>query len=188
MIQFGTSLDRALPDLVIFDLEASGQFPARHEILQIGAVRVSPDLKTVRAEFFTYTQPQHIETADPVALQKIGYSPETWKNAKPLDEALAEFAAFIEGGLLAGYNVSFDWGFLKDVLQKSDANVHLDYHVFDIMSLVLADVLKSGKPQSVRLTHVLQRLGLPPQPEPHNALEDSRCALAVLKTLTDRQP
>lgn len=185
-MHLASSFDQRLPDLVVFDLEATGTTPEEHDILEIGAVRVSPDLVTIRGEFEAKTQPTRLATADPAALKISGYSPADWSTARPLADVLREFAAFADGALLTGYNVAFDWGFLRTAFQRLGLSLNVDYHVFDVMSLVVARTLSAGQPASIRLGATLTRLGLPLQPEPHRALEDARATLALLKFLQQR--
>lgn len=178
-----SSFDQRLPDLVVFDLEATGTTPEEHEILEIGAVRVSPDLGTIRGEFEAKTQPTRLATADPAALKVSGYTPADWSAARPLADVLREFATFADGTLLTGYNVAFDWGFLRAAFQRLGLSLNVDYHLFDVMSLVVAQTLSAGQPASIRLGATLKHLGLLPQPEPHRALEDARATLAILRAL-----
>lgn len=181
-----THVEERLPDLVVFDLETSGFYFDTDEIIEIGAVRIAPDLKTPKGEFLMKVRPLHPETIDPETQRVNGYTREGWADARPLADVLRAFATFADGSLLAGYNVAFDWGFLKHAYRTAAIDLNVDYHIFDVMSLVLADTLKTGQPASIRLSAALKRLGLPPQPKPHRALEDAKATLLVLQALLKR--
>ncbi len=178
-----TTFHDRLPDLVVFDLETTGYFFGEHEIHELGAVRVSPDLRTIRGEFDRRVRPEHPERITPEILAREHVTLEMLQQGDLLPTVLKDFASFAAGSVLAGYNVAFDWGFLKHAYRTHDLDLDVDYHVFDVMSLVLADVLRRGRPQSIRLRDALLRLGLPPQPEPHRALTDARLTLEVLRAV-----
>lgn len=181
-----TTFDTRLADLVVFDLETTGFFPGQDEIYEIGAVRVSPDLSVERGTFERRARLVHPERVDRAYLSKVGVVLDELQQASPLSEVLKDFADFSDGSVVAGYNVAFDWGFMKAACQTHSIDLNVDYHIFDVMSLILSDVLRSGRPTSLRLRDALLRFGLPPQPEPHRALTDARLTLAVLRAWIER--
>jgi DNA polymerase-3 subunit alpha (Gram-positive type) len=178
-----TTFDHAIPDLVIFDLETSGFFPGEHEILEIGAVRMSPDVKTTRGEFNRRIRPERPEAIAPEIMEIEGLTRDMLMSGDPPATVLHDFAKFTHGSVLGGYNVAFDWGFLKQACRHYNVTLTVDYHIFDVMSLVLADVLRHGQARSIRLKDELLRLGLPEQPVPHRAIVDARLTVQVLQKL-----
>lgn len=174
------------PEFVIFDLETTGLKPRWHEIIEIGAIRVSADLTRELGQFERKIQPTHIETADPESLRVNGYQPDRWNEAMELKKALSEFAAFIKGGLIAGYNVAFDWMFLREACVQNAISLDIDYHIFDVFSVAWLHSQTFAKPKSLSLTNLAQLYELPPQPEPHTALADACLTLDLLRAVQQR--
>ncbi|MFH1170951.1 MAG: 3'-5' exonuclease [bacterium] len=171
----------ANPDFVFFDLETTGFDPRSHEIVEIGAVRTSADLADVRGEFERKIQPEHIETAMPESLKVNGYTPELWANAVPLASALADFAAFGTGGVLAAYNITFDWMFLHIALLETKTLVTFDYHRFDVFSIAYENARREKEHFPLDMRSMCRLFGVPVPPDPHRALADAQTALALLR-------
>lgn len=169
-------------DLVVFDLETTGLDPRAHEILEIGAVRLAPDLKELGA-FSIKIRPSHIETAMPEALAVNGYTPERWADAAPIQETLKRFAEFGAHAMLSGYNITLDWEFLHAALSTNDIPSAFPYHRLDVFSLAFAWAVKRGITVPLDLQSICRQLSIPPPPEPHQALEDARAAAALLRAL-----
>ncbi len=74
--------------LVFFDLVTTGLNPLRHEIIEIAAIAARPPHFRSFAEFKIKTLPQHIETADPEALEINQYSKKSWAQATVLKQGI----------------------------------------------------------------------------------------------------
>ncbi len=174
------------PSCIAFvDLETTGLDPSRHEILEIGVVLVEARSLEVISERELLVAPARIEDADPVALEIAGYSEARWADAMPLAEALLAIAPLLEGSLLAGHNVGFDWGFLEAGYRQAGlALPRVDYHRVDTASLAWP-LVASGELASLSLDAVAAYFGLA-RPTPHRALADARCSLEVARRLSDR--
>lgn len=170
-------------DFIFFDLETTGLDSRRHEILEIGAVRVSADLTTVRGTFEEKIRPKHPETALPEALVVNGYTPEAWYEARELREVLDAFCVFGSGGVLAAYNVTFDWDFLHSALRDFAIPDPFDYHRFDVFSVAYDYAMTHGGVAALDLETVSRFFHLPDPPRPHQALADAQAAFAVLRAI-----
>lgn len=174
-------------DLLMFDLETSGLDPRVHEILEIGAVRLTDDLRQ-KGEFVCKVQPLNIAAAMPEALAVNGYTAEQWRDAVPIRQALEQFVNFGDGAMLAGYNLAFDWEFLHAALSVNDIPAAFPYHRFDVFSLVYEWALKRGISTPLDLQSVCRQFGITPPPTPHRALEDARAEAALLRALRRSSP
>lgn len=170
------------PDFIVFDLETTGFDVRKHEIIEIGAVRVSSDLKEIRGTFEERIRPLHIERAMPDALVVNGYTPEMWQDARILREALEAFCAFGRGGMLAAYNITFDWAFLHVALLESALEAPFEYHRFDVFTLAYEYMLVHGDSR-MTLRAMCEHFKVPVPPEPHRALADAQAALDVFKAI-----
>ena len=112
-----TALER---DLVFVDLETTGFDPDTHEILEIAAIRTTPDASTVVGSFECLVLPEHIQSASPEALVINGYSEGEWAfDGVSLDLALDKFLNICFGGVtLVAHSATFDWGFLRAALTR----------------------------------------------------------------------
>ncbi len=172
------------PDFVIVDLETTGLDLTRHEIIEIGAVRVSADLSAERGTFSQKTLPNHPDTADPEALAVNGYTKAAWAEAVMLDHAISEFLVFADGGMLAGFNVAFDWAFLHTALNQLGIPLPREYHIFDVFSLAYHRALQQGPVDRWSLAALCKHFGVPVPAKPHRALADARATLALLRAVT----
>lgn len=169
------------PDLVVFDLETSGLDPRVHEVLEVGAIRVAPDLQTERGVFERRFRLERPGDADPAALAVCGYSLERWRDAVDRATGLRELAAFSQGALLAGFNVAFDWGFLNFAFRRAQVVPRIDYHLFDVFSVAFERT--AGEDGGYTLRTFCRRFNVPAPGEPHHALEDARAALELLRAV-----
>ena len=166
--------------LVFVDLEFTG-LEAEHEILQIGAVKVTQPTFTVVGEWQTKVKPEHIKNGNAQTLAMVGYTEELWKDALPLKDALIRFNTFADGAVLVGYNVTGDFYQLK----KSYAHVGLEpsYHwqVLDVLSMIFAELYKSNM-EGFRMVEVVRYFKLKEQ-HWHDALVDARATYDIFMKL-----
>ncbi|MBC7174050.1 MAG: hypothetical protein H5U40_16530, partial [Polyangiaceae bacterium] len=94
-------------------------------------------------------------------------------------------APLLDGALIAGHNVGFDWDFLEAGFRRAGLVLpSVDYHRLDTASLAWPLVV-TGELQSMSLDAVAKLFGLD-RPHPHRALADARCALEVARRLVER--
>ncbi|MCR5214533.1 MAG: topoisomerase DNA-binding C4 zinc finger domain-containing protein [Eubacterium sp.] len=113
------------PDYVVFDLETSGVYPQKDQIIEIAALKVR-DHKVVD-EFSTLVNPQcHISEA---ASNVNGIYDHMVKDAPLISEALPKFIEFIEDLPLLGHNIHvFDMKFIyRDCQEYLDGVPDNDY-------------------------------------------------------------
>jgi DNA polymerase III epsilon subunit-like protein len=101
-----------------------------------------------------------------------------------LEVAIKEFLEWIKNikeKTIAGENPSFDRDFLKISAQKYEIEWTLGHRTIDLHSLCYTHLLKRGlKPptengrSALNLDKILEYVGLPPEPKPHNALTGAK--------------
>lgn len=170
-------------DFLFFDLESTGLDPQVHEVIGIGALRVSADLTREKGTFVRKVHPLHPENALPSATAINGYSPERWRGAVSLHDALTDFAAFGKGCIIAAYNITFDWTFLQAALHREGMEDPFNYHRLDVFSLALARSLEEASDVRLDLESMCRKLHITVPPKPHQPLEDARAALEVFRAL-----
>lgn len=169
------------PDFLVIDLETTGDDPRRHEIIEIGALRVSSDLQAIHATYETKVRPEHPEIALPEALAVNGYAPELWHDALPLREAMDRVLEIGKACVLAAYNVTFDWSFLQRAMHRFSLVDTLNYHRFDVFSLAYEYALRK-KLGRLDLQSLCDHFSIE-RPRPHRALADAKAALEVWRRI-----
>ena len=95
----------APPQLVVLDTETTGLDPERDRIIDIGAVRLGPDLE-VRDRFVTLVDPG---VPIPLFITRLaGISDTHVRGAPAFPEAFAALRQFAGDAVLVGHNVGFD--------------------------------------------------------------------------------
>ena len=97
---------------VVFDLETTGLDPTRHEIIEIGAIRVNRD-SDVHDTFESLVRP--IKRIPKRITQINGISQDMVDHeGEPLETVLRDFAEFIKDLPLVSFNADFDMAFLRN--------------------------------------------------------------------------
>jgi len=151
---------------IFCDIETTGLDPRKHEIISICIIIDTPSRTEV------YNQkilPEHIDTADPLALDINGYSPELWHDAIPLEVAIGDIYKRIRKGIFIGWNPKFDMSFILAALARYG---YCTPRVRQIDCMVLAHEHLIGI-HSLSLTSVRSYLGLS-NIEAHTAYQDAK--------------
>ena len=99
------------PRYVIFDLETTGRDPNAHDIIEIGAIKVTHG-STSMTLFQTYVKPD--QPVPPVIARMTGITQAmVEREGKPLESALKDFQGFVGGLPLLSYGADFDMRFLR---------------------------------------------------------------------------
>jgi DNA polymerase III subunit alpha, Gram-positive type len=174
--------DRAI---ILTDVETTGLDPRRHEIIDIGAIKIDQNLN-VLGRFATKVKPQFLGSADPVALKINGYSPDAWGCAEHPWTAFHDFHKFSAGEILAGWNVAFEFMFLKDAFQEYQvADIMTSYAHLRIDLPSIAWALIPGL-KKFSLNAVGAHFYIPPEFEPHTAIGGAEYELEVFRHLKGR--
>lgn len=104
---------------VVFDLETTGLSPDRHEIIEIGAIRVDRD-GDLHDTFSVLVKPDRKISAAITRLTGITNA-RVESDGVALGDALAEFRAFVADLPLVAYNARFDLRFLRAASEKANA-------------------------------------------------------------------
>ena len=161
-----------LPErFIVFDFETTGLDSSKHEIIEIGAIRVNRDSK----QHDTFEAMIKISNRIPKRITEItGISQEMVQDGIPLPEALEQFRAFVGDLPLVAFNAQFDEGFLRAACAKTDSG-HFKNEV--CCALQLARRAWPGR-ESYKLQD-LARDGNLNLAEQHRALGDCQRAMIV---------
>lgn len=177
--------------MIVLDIEASGTNYEKHSILSLGALDFEhPDNRL-------YLECQAWEGAhiDKEALEVNGFTYEQATDNLKQTEAqlIAQFLSWadgIEDQTLAGQNVSFDRDFVKAACERAGYNYPFAHRTLDTHTLAYMHYVLHGKPIPIDKRHsaldldtVLNYVGIPNEPEPHNALTGALSHAEVISRL-----
>ncbi len=154
-----------------------------HEIIEIGVVLTAPDLEVIE-EFDLKIVPEHIESADPVALKVNHYDEKDWKNALNLKKAMKILADKTKDCIMVGHNVAFDAGFLEYAFNETSIANTMHYHKLDTISIAWAKLHRDPSLEHFSLRELCVRFGIENK-KAHTALSDARATFELYKKLME---
>ncbi len=171
--------------IAMTDLETTGDVPAIHEIIEIGLVVFDQESFEIVDTLNIKVKPEHIETAPPGVLEYNGYTQEAWKDAISLEEAMKQYGEKTKECIFCTYNVSFDWAFIVDAFYKTKLqnpmSTRENHDRLDLLTLAWEKGLKKEK--SLSLKSACNLFNIPPEPEPHSALNGTMTAYKLWKKI-----
>lgn len=160
--------------IAIIDVETSGLDPRENEILDLACVMDGRG-------FHVKVKPTRMQYASERAIEINGYTPEAWEDAIPLDAALIMLNDFVgTSAVFMAYNVAFDWGFVYEAYRTCGLTNPFTYQKLCLMSIAWAQNPEKTPPT---LKSLCERLGIPPEPPVHQAINGARCAAQVATVL-----
>lgn len=165
-----------LPDrFVVFDLETTGLDANKHEIIEIGAIRVSKE--SINHESFQTLVKANKKVPKRI-IELTGISQEMLdRDGEPLDQALREFSEFVGDLRLVSFNAEFDMAFLNAALATCG---HSNFGNPVSCALKMARRAWPNR-KSYRLADIAKDGNLDAS-DSHRALGDCKRALAVYCT------
>jgi len=175
-------------NLAFIDLETTGFFPSRHEIVQIGCLVArqvenssGPKLEIVE-EFEHKVKPTNIKDADPEALRINGYNEADWVFALDLKSALEDLSSKAKDAVMVSHNVAFDYGFLQKAFEVTGVPNLLHYHKLDTISIAYAKLYANPDVKRFSLQALCEYFQIENK-RAHTALSDVRAMYELYKKL-----
>ena len=177
--------------IAVTDLELTGLDPDRHEVIEFGLVVLEPHTLRVAEEWEANVIPQHLENADPEAMQVNGYTPQAWRNAMHIDAALAQFLEKTRGTVFASWG-AIDWIFITKALRERNINPkeYFFKHPRDLWSIccqLYQERIRESGISNPSLSWFSEELGIPKEPAPHRALNGARQAALVYHAILTKK-
>ncbi|BDR56313.1 PolC-type DNA polymerase III [Xylocopilactobacillus apis] len=149
---------------VVFDIETTGLSVEYSEIIEIGAVKFSNGRKVGEfQEFINIGKPLKEFTKELTSI-----TDENIKSGKLNQEVITDFHKFIDGSVLVGHNVKFDWGFINKNFERLGLS-KVDRPVIDTMGL---GRFLYPELSNVRLETLAKRVGIS-LTHHHRAIDDA---------------
>lgn len=168
-------------NFAFIDIETTGLNMLKHEIIEIGCVLTTPELEVIE-EFELKIKPEHIETADSVALKVNHYDPDNWRSALDLKEAMEILSHKVKDCIMVGHNVAFDAGFLEYNFNKLQIQNTMHYHKLDTISLSWAKFHNDPSIEHLSLRELCIHFDIKNE-RAHSALPDARATFELYKKL-----
>jgi len=177
--------------MIVLDIEASGTEYHKHSIVSLGALDSENPSNRIYLECRIWDGAHIMDEA----LQVNGFTKEqiTDKNKMTEGELIRNFvdwALQIDDRTLAGQNVSFDRDFTKSACQREGLPWPFAYRTIDTHSLAYMHHVQAGKNipftknhSALNLDAVLNYVGIPEEPAPHNALTGALSHAEVISRL-----
>lgn len=168
-------------NFAFIDIETTGLNLNENEIIEIGCVLTTPELKVIE-EFELKIKPENISSADPVALKVNHYNEKEWESAYDFKKAMNIFREKVKDCIMVGHNVAFDAGFLEHTFNKMGVVNTLHYHKLDTISMAWAKMHKNPDIEHFSLREMCVHFGIKNE-RAHAALPDARATYELYKKL-----
>jgi len=184
--------------MIVVDVEASGTEYHKHSIVSVGALDFDSPENTFYDECRIW-EGAHImdEALDVNGFTKEEVQDTNKKSEAELVRAFLAWAMDIDDRTLVGQNVSFDRDFIKTAAERAGENYTLPYRTIDTHTLAYMHMVKRGitppfdkekHRTALNLDAILNYVGIPEEPTPHNALTGALShAEVAARLLNDRQ-
>ena len=161
--------------LLFLDIETTGLNAEKDELIELSALRLSPDAQKEIATFDELVQPT--SNISPFITRLTGISNTMVSEARTLEEVHADFARFLQpNDIICGHNILFDIRFLRAKGFEIN-NEHLD-------TFPLANILLPDEP-SYSLEVLTKRLNIE-HSNAHRAMADVRANADLFKEMLER--
>jgi DNA polymerase-3 subunit epsilon len=168
--------------LLFVDCETTGLDPIKHEIIELAAVRVHPQLLYVERAFVSRVRPQFPERCSIETATVNGFDPQLWDREPDLYDVLKGFSSMAQGCILAGHHIAFDRAFLDSGFRRAGLLwPEMDHHVLDTASLAWP-LVAVGALKSLSLAPVCELLGISNEGA-HSARRDVARTMEVYRRL-----
>jgi len=176
-------------DLCFIDVETTGVVFGFHEVIEIGAVRTTPDAKVVRERFNRRLFPKYPERLSPRAQEVNGFNASEWLISSDQAEAVWKaFLAMSQDCIPVAHNPSFDRSFVTlGAASVGIERLGLDYHWIGTESLAWP-LFVNGDIKDLSLSGICDYFHIPGEPEPHRAIngaDSCRAAYLALMQIYD---
>ncbi len=169
--------------MLVVDMEATGLDPVKNSVISIGAV----DFSDPTRKFYQECRAFDGAEINPEALAVNGFSEKDCfdPNKKSLEETMKIFYEWIQNTkgdkIIAGQNAFYDREILNNSFKRANINFAFHFRLVELHSVAYYDMVKKGlvPPKkegfsAFSLDKILNYVGLPEEPKPHNALTGAK--------------
>jgi DNA polymerase III alpha subunit (gram-positive type) len=171
-----------IKDLVLFDLETTGQDPDRDPIIQLSAILLDKDNLLEKDFFNSYIRVSLLDNTISQHAELLNIPFDTLRKSPKIYDTIKHFhAKFGKNHLLATHN-TFNILFLRNAFRKSMIPFDYDPHVIDIWTLGYIYTLNYGLRKMPTFTTLLDQFSLK-RKNRHDALEKCRLSAEIFRKI-----
>lgn len=170
--------------LAFVDIETTALGRDKGEIIELGVVvaKMKDGVLTVIDELDLKIQPKHIETAEPQALRINGYNEADWLFAVSLEEAMKAFVQKTKAAIFMAHNITFDYPFIEEALQKTGIEHEMHFQKIDTLSLAFGVLHTTNDMGKLSLRMLCEKYGIDNK-KAHSAFADAYALYEVFKKM-----
>lgn len=168
--------------IISVDVETTGVDAEKNSIVSIGAVDTGNPENTFYMECNVWDGAEINDTALRVnGFERVDIieNPDKVSEAEAIKEFFRWCRKVHHKPMMLGHNVHFDHGFVNAAADRAGAISPFNFRSLDLHSIAAVKLfLDKGElpPEALSLNEILVALGLPREPDPHNALTGAQCA------------
>ncbi len=173
-----------MKNLYAVDCETTGVDARKNSIVSIGIVSLEDPTRT----FYEECRIWDGAVVEQGALDVNGFTglqvidPAKQSEAELITKMIAWLGA---SPIMVAHNAAFDRDFVSAACKRAGLTSPFSFRTIDIHSIVYMHLLRTKKdiPKSLSLNNCLKAFGLPPEPNPHNALTGAQCNVALFNSV-----
>lgn len=171
-----------IKDILLFQIETTGQNLERDSIIQLSAVLLDKDNLLEKNYFNSYIKVSFLDNTISQHADLLQVPFETLQKSPKLHDVIKAFVAkFGNTPLLASHSVS-NVQFLRQAFKKTFIPYEYDNHVIDLWTLGYIYTLHYGVKKMPTMQTLFTHFNLK-QTNPHDALEKARLSCEVFKKI-----
>lgn len=169
--------------IILTDLETTGLDAQYHEIIEIAAIVFDSHTLEIEGTFESKVYPSLPERIDAKAQAVNGYNAEEWKsNARLLETALKMYNIMAKDCVFMSFNSPFDISFLDAAYKKINTKAAYRWYPLCLRSIAWQMMPHTGM-FKWSMKEVCEKLGIPPEPDQHRALNGVMAEFEIYKKL-----
>lgn len=171
--------------IALLDCETSSLDAQTGEILEIACIVFDDETLKILDTYETKVLPEHIETASSKALEVNGYTKEEWikDNAVSLKDMMMSLSAGTKDCVMMAFNAGFDVEFLAQAQKTSGIELYFKRYPICLRAIAWHQLPHRNPFDRWSMKEVCEKLGVPPEPATHRAMNGVLAELEIYKKL-----
>lgn len=173
--------------IALTDIETTGLDAQFNEIVEIACVVFDSHTFEILETYERKVWPKFPERAHPKAIEVNGYNGAEWKTggAVHLEVAIKEYAKLTKDCVFMAFNAPFDLSFLDAAAKTTKIGMTYRWYPICLRAIAWHAMPHTGM-FKWSMKEVCEKLGIPPEPAQHRALNGVMCEYEIYKNLAPK--